>query len=112
MKRSVKLILALFAALSMLAAACGDDDGDTDAGDDGDTTDEAMPGEGTNVGLTFDIGGRGDQSFNDSAAEGIDRAQEELGISFTEAEQLSRQIASRFTMEAQREQAKLDPGGD
>jgi basic membrane protein A len=85
MKRSVRLILALVAALSMLAAACGDD-GDTEAGDDGDGTDEALPGEGINVGLTFDIGGRGDQSFNDSAAEGIDRAEEELGISFSEAE--------------------------
>ena len=37
------------------------------------------------VGLVFDIGGRGDQSFNDSAAAGIERAAAELGITFTEA---------------------------
>ena len=37
------------------------------------------------VGLVFDIGGRGDQSFNDSAAAGIERAVSELGITFTEA---------------------------
>ena len=37
------------------------------------------------VGLVFDIGGRGDQSFNDSAAAGIERARDELGITFTEA---------------------------
>ena len=37
------------------------------------------------VGLVFDIGGRGDQSFNDSAAAGIDRAEAELGITYTEA---------------------------
>jgi basic membrane protein A len=37
------------------------------------------------VGLIFDIGGRGDQSFNDSAAAGIERAADELGITFTEA---------------------------
>ena len=37
------------------------------------------------VGLVFDIGGRGDQSFNDSAAAGIERAATELGITFTEA---------------------------
>ena len=37
------------------------------------------------VGLVFDIGGRGDQSFNDSAAAGIERAADELGITFTEA---------------------------
>jgi len=37
------------------------------------------------VGLLFDLLGRGDQSFNDSAAAGIDRAEAELGITFTEA---------------------------
>ncbi len=37
------------------------------------------------VGLVFDIGGRGDQSFNDSAAAGIERAEAELGITYTEA---------------------------
>ena len=42
-------------------------------------------GTGVSVGLVFDIGGRGDQSFNDSAAAGIERAEAELGITFTEA---------------------------
>ncbi|WP_185010385.1 BMP family lipoprotein [Crossiella cryophila] len=32
------------------------------------------------VGLTYDIGGRGDASFNDAAAAGIDRAIAELGV--------------------------------
>lgn len=32
------------------------------------------------VGLAFDIGGRGDQSFNDSAAAGLERAIAELGL--------------------------------
>lgn len=32
------------------------------------------------VGLTFDIGGRGDASFNDAAAAGVDRAVAELGL--------------------------------
>ena len=35
--------------------------------------------------LVFDIGGRGDQSFNDSAAAGLDRAADELGVNTTEA---------------------------
>ena len=35
--------------------------------------------------LVFDIGGRGDQSFNDSAAAGLDRAAAELGVNTTEA---------------------------
>ncbi len=43
-------------------------------------------GDPFNVGLTYDIGGRGDQSFNDSAAEGLDRAKADLGVTATEAE--------------------------
>ena len=61
-----------------------EDDDDHDHEEESD--DAAMP-ETTDisVGLVFDIGGRGDQSFNDSAAAGIERAAAELGITFTEA---------------------------
>ncbi|MDE0664429.1 MAG: BMP family ABC transporter substrate-binding protein [Acidimicrobiaceae bacterium] len=61
-----------------------EDDDDHDHEEESD--DAAMP-EMTDisVGLVFDIGGRGDQSFNDSAAAGIERAAAELGITFTEA---------------------------
>jgi basic membrane protein A and related proteins len=34
------------------------------------------------VGLVFDVGGRGDKSFNDQAYAGLERAQRELGITF------------------------------
>jgi basic membrane protein A len=34
------------------------------------------------VGLVFDVGGLGDKSFNDSAHQGLLRAEQELGISF------------------------------
>jgi basic membrane protein A and related proteins len=34
------------------------------------------------VGLVFDIGGRGDKSFNDSAYLGLERAKKELGIDY------------------------------
>ena len=34
---------------------------------------------GPKVGLVYDVGGRGDQSFNDSAYRGLERAQHELG---------------------------------
>ena len=112
MKRSWRLLLALLAVFALLAAACGDDDGDAtnvDAGADDEVTvptDEpegpadptaadtttteagsetpAPSGEPVDVGLTYDIGGRGDQSFNDSAFAGIERAAEELGIDFTD----------------------------
>ncbi len=38
------------------------------------------------VGLVFDIGGRGDKSFNDAAYAGLEQAKQELGISFTTLE--------------------------
>ncbi len=42
----------------------------------------AAPGRFANVrvGLVFDVGGRGDKSFNDAAYEGISRAARELGV--------------------------------
>lgn len=38
------------------------------------------PNAGVRVGLVFDVGGRGDKSFNDAAYEGISRAARELGV--------------------------------
>ncbi|RAY15061.1 BMP family ABC transporter substrate-binding protein [Actinomadura craniellae] len=60
------------AALALSAAACGGDKVESgDGGGDKKTV---------KVGLAFDIGGRGDQSFNDAAAAGLDRAKTELNI--------------------------------
>jgi basic membrane protein A len=67
----------------MVTAACGG------GGDSG--TDAANPGasgeastSGLKVGLAFDVGGRGDKSFNDSAYAGLERAQKELGAEVRE----------------------------
>ncbi|MFD8495194.1 BMP family ABC transporter substrate-binding protein [Amycolatopsis sp. NPDC059657] len=49
------------------------------------------------VGLAYDIGGRGDQSFNDSAARGLDKAKAESGIEVKELE------ASASDTDAQKE---------
>lgn len=38
------------------------------------------------VGLVFDVGGRGDKSFNDAAYTGLERAKQELGIDYTTLE--------------------------
>ncbi len=43
-------------------------------------SDEKVDGSALKVGLAYDIGGRGDASFNDSAAAGLDKAKAELGI--------------------------------
>ena len=68
-----KRFLALLAVFSLIIAACGGDEGGEGDGD------------GVPVGLVYDIGGRGDQSFNDSAAAGLDLAVEDLGIVASEA---------------------------
>ena len=79
-----KGLLAAGLAAALVLAACGGDDDAAPTTDAPAATD--APAESINVGLTFDIGGRGDQSFNDSAAAGIDRAVIDFGISFTDAE--------------------------
>jgi basic membrane protein A len=38
------------------------------------------------VGLVFDVGGRGDKSFNDAAYAGLERARAELGVEFATVE--------------------------
>ncbi len=91
--RLLTTILGVLLATALIAAGCGDDDEDTTAttappataAPPETTTEAPVPAEDPiHVGLVFDIGGRGDQSFNDSAAEGIERAEADLGITFDE----------------------------
>jgi basic membrane protein A len=64
---------ALILALGLVVAACGG--GDDEGGDAG----TGGTAEAKKVGLVYDIGGRGDQSFNDSAGAGLDAAKQEQG---------------------------------
>ncbi len=73
-------LLAVLLGLTMFAAACGDDDDAAETGDD--TTEEPD----IRVGLVYDIGGRGDQSFNDAAYAGLSQAQDELGVQIEDLE--------------------------
>jgi basic membrane protein A len=63
--------VVLLVVLAMVAAACGGDDGDT--ADDGDTGDTQATSD-IRVGVAFDVGGLGDQSFNDAANRGLQQA--------------------------------------
>ncbi|MER7005646.1 BMP family ABC transporter substrate-binding protein [Dactylosporangium sp. NPDC000555] len=62
-----------FVALSSIAA-CGD------KGSTGSDSSAGPEKKHIKVGLAFDIGGRGDKSFNDSAAAGLDRVKSDLNI--------------------------------
>jgi basic membrane protein A and related proteins len=82
LRRSYKLAAAL-SAMILALTACGDDgdDGGDGGGDNG-----GGGGSDVKVGMAYDVGGRGDQSFNDSAAAGLDQAVEEFGVESDEAE--------------------------
>ncbi|MFM7871098.1 MAG: BMP family protein, partial [Actinomycetota bacterium] len=77
MRKNVRLLAASLAALSLVATACGGDDSDSSSDGGGD---------GIKAGIAFDTGGRGDGTFNDSAATGGERATSELGAQVTELE--------------------------
>jgi basic membrane protein A len=102
-------ILVLLLVFALVAAACSSDDSSDDTtttaagGDDAttttaaggddttttaaaETTTTAAPAPAVPVGMAYDIGGRGDQSFNDSAAAGLDKAVVDYGIESTELE--------------------------
>ena len=75
--RSGGLLLATVMAAGALAlAACGSSSSSTSS-----TSPSASASKSdVKVGLAYDIGGRGDQSFNDAAAAGLDKAASELGV--------------------------------
>jgi basic membrane protein A and related proteins len=131
-KRKQMLAVAVTAALGLTAAACGNDDDaapvteppaaddTTDDTTDDDTTDDDVTdddatdddpadtpdGSDLSIGLLFDITGRGDRSFNDAAAFGLDRASDELGVTGNES------TPTGDGDRAERLQGLLDQGND
>ena len=82
MRQVMKYAVAATAA-TLALAACGSSSSSTtpSAGGSG----GAASGSGLKVGMAYDVGGRGDQSFNDAAAAGLDKAVKELGVTGKEA---------------------------
>src|SRR3989442_5728006 len=73
-------LTAVAVAGAVALAGCAKDSGTTPGGSSG-TNSGAIK-----VGLAYDIGGRGDQSFNDSAARGLDKAKSDIGVDAKELE--------------------------
>lgn len=63
------------AALALSITSCGDSSSSSSSSD---SKDKAA--------IAYDIGGRGDQSFNDAAYAGLAKAEKDLGVTGTEAE--------------------------
>jgi basic membrane protein A and related proteins len=70
---------ALLLAGSMALAACASDEPTETENTDAAGTESGDGGEPVRIGLAYDVGGRGDRSFNDSAFAGAEAAAEELG---------------------------------
>jgi basic membrane protein A len=76
-RKMLRLLLIAVLALCMgLVAACGDDNESTSSNEPAAT---ATPEKKVRIGMVTDIGGLDDRSFNQSAYEGLKRAQSELG---------------------------------
>jgi basic membrane protein A len=75
-------VATVMAAGALALAACGSSSSSTSS-----TSPSASASKSdVKVGLAYDIGGRGDQSFNDAAAAGLDKAASELGVEIKELE--------------------------
>jgi basic membrane protein A len=91
----VTKLVAVAATAIVGLAACG---GGSSGGNASTTPSSSAPTSAIKVGLAYDIGGRGDQSFNDAAAVGLDQAKTEFGIEANELE------AGQGETDAQREE--------
>lgn len=67
------------AALALSVAGCGSTSAQKAQDSDASSGGSASASGGIRVGIAYDVGGRGDHSFNDSAARGIDEAKKQFG---------------------------------
>ena len=108
----MRQVMKFAAALSVAAvalAACGSssNSGGSSGGSGGGATTGGSGGSGLKVGMAYDVGGRGDQSFNDAAAAGLDKAVKELGVQSKEAAATNGEAESA---RAERLQQLIDAG--
>ena len=78
--RQLTKVVALAAGAVLALSACGgsDDDGDTAAEPSGSS------GGSLKIGMAFDVGGRGDGTFNDLAVQGLEELKSSEGAEITE----------------------------
>lgn len=102
--RNTLKIATVLAAGALVLAACGSSSSSTDTGGSASPSGTSAASS-IKVGMAYDIGGRGDKSFNDSAAAGLDKAKAEFGVETKElaavAGETDQQRAARLTLLAQ-----------
>ncbi|GAB3678583.1 BMP family ABC transporter substrate-binding protein [Angustibacter aerolatus] len=81
--RRVTTTLAVAAAAALALSACGSSSDDT-AGSGSSSSSSATSAKALKVGMAFDVGGRGDGTFNDLAVKGLDKAKTEFGATTEE----------------------------
>ena len=83
--RQVMKFAAAMSVAAVALAACGSSSNSGGGTGGGAATSGGTSAAGLKVGMAYDVGGRGDQSFNDAAAAGLDKAVKELGVQSKEA---------------------------
>jgi len=76
-------VAAAVSVAAVALAACGSS---TTGNAGGGATTSGGSAAKVKIGMAYDVGGRGDQSFNDAAARGLDEAKKTLGVDAKEAE--------------------------
>lgn len=85
LRRSMK-IMAVSAATLLALTGCAKGNKSGDSSSQAVALNCKNGGSGPKVGLAYDVGGRGDHSFNDAAALGMQKAVDQLGATCAEAE--------------------------
>lgn len=80
-KKVLAVVLAATMALSMVACGSSSSSSDSSASSDSEATETSSDAADFKVGIVLDTGGVNDGSFNQSSWEGLEKAEEDLGIS-------------------------------
>jgi basic membrane protein A and related proteins len=86
-KRGMAAIAGI-AASAMMLAACSSDKGSTPSTGGSSSSGSSASTSNLKIGMAYDIGGRGDKSFNDAAAAGLDAAKQKYNLPASSVKEL------------------------
>jgi len=93
-RQVIKIAIAAATAATLALAGCAGTPAASPQPTDTAASPSAPAEEAIKVGMAYDVGGRGDQSFNDSAAAGLDKAAAEFGVEATDVAAVSGEAES------------------